>query len=107
MKYLRTKVITFGSVSDPSPDVVGSVGASVEERRHDLSILLCLALFRAGLGEALASKVDPLLQVEWLLLSLREILFQAMVGAKLLRRRSVANETETATTRRATHPNLC
>jgi hypothetical protein len=32
MKYLRTKVIIFGSVSDPSLDVVGSIGASVEER---------------------------------------------------------------------------
>jgi hypothetical protein len=60
-----------------------------------------------GRSQALTSKVHPLLQVEWLLLPLREVLFQAMLGAKLLRRRSVANETETATTSRAAHANLC
>jgi hypothetical protein len=60
-----------------------------------------------GCSRALASKVHPLLQIEWLLLPLREILFQAMLGAKLLRRRSVANETETATTGRATNLSLC
>ena len=48
-------------------------------------------------GQALApSKLHPLLQAR-LLLPLREMLVQAMLGAKLLKRQSVANKTETAT----------
>jgi hypothetical protein len=44
-----------------------------------------------------ASKVHPLLQVEWLLLPLGEMFVQAMLGAKLLVSQAVANETEFAT----------
>ena len=40
-----SEVIIFGVISDPSLDVVACVGAVVEERRRDLTLLLCLALF--------------------------------------------------------------
>ena len=53
-----------------------------------------------------ASKVHPLLQVEWLLLSVGEVLLKAMLRAKLPMRKSVANQTEAATTGRAAHLDL-
>ena len=43
------EVLVIGVICDPSLDVVAGVGAAVEERWHDLSFLLCLALFRGGL----------------------------------------------------------
>jgi hypothetical protein len=43
------QVIVFGVVSSPSLDVFACVGAAVQKRRHDLTLLLCLAFFRLGL----------------------------------------------------------
>ena len=39
-----SEVIVLGVISGPSLDVVASVGAAVEERRHDLALLFFLAV---------------------------------------------------------------
>jgi hypothetical protein len=53
-----------------------------------------------------ASKVHPLLHVEWLSVSVGEVLLKAMLRAKLPMRKSVANQTEAATTSRAAQLDL-
>ena len=48
-----SEVIVFGVISGPSLDVVASVGAAIQKRRHDLTLFFFLACARVSVGTGL------------------------------------------------------